>query len=140
MSLFKWDDTYFVNINEIDLQHQNLVVMLNKLAESMADGHGKDALNEILDGLLDYTLSHFQTEEKIFMLINYPETESHKKEHLDFVQQITKFKEELSKRKLGLSIDVLNYLCDWLKIHITKSDKSYAQFIDEQDMHELISK
>jgi len=140
MSLFKWDDTYCVNINEIDLQHQNLVEMLNNLAESMADGQGKGALNEILDGLLNYTLTHFQTEEKILTLIKYPETASHKKEHLDFVQQITKFKEELSKRKLGLSIDVLNYLCDWLKVHITKSDKSYAKFIDEQDMHELISK
>lgn len=39
MSLFKWDDTYFVNINQIDLQHQNLVAMLNNLAESMAGGH-----------------------------------------------------------------------------------------------------
>ena len=124
MSLFKWDDTYFVNIKKIDLQHQNLVAMLNELAESMADGHGKDALNEILDGLLDYTLTHFKTEEKILTLINYPETESHKKEHVDFVQQIASFKDELSMRKLGLSIDVLNYLCDWLKVHITKSDKS----------------
>ena len=48
MVLFEWDDTYSVNVGEIDEQHQKLVGMLNDLHEAMEQGKDKDALQEIL--------------------------------------------------------------------------------------------
>ena len=67
MSLIVWDDSLSVNVTEIDRQHQQLVSMLNDLHNAMKAGHGKEMLRNILSGLINYTDTHFKTEEKYFI-------------------------------------------------------------------------
>ncbi len=135
MPLIQWNDSLGVNIAEIDGQHQRLVQMINDLDDAMRRGKGNDTLGKILNGLIDYTATHFRTEEKYFDRFGYPEADSHKREHSEFVKKVSEFKEGFENGELGLSIQVMNFLCDWLQNHITGADRKYAPFLIEKGLN-----
>lgn len=130
MDLIKWDDSFSVNVAKIDQQHQKLILMINELHDAMKQGKGKEVLGKIVNGLISYTATHFKTEEDYFNQFGYPETDSHKKEHIAFVQKVSEFKDGFEKGKLSLSIEVMNFLSDWLQNHIKGTDKKYSQFFN----------
>lgn len=86
----------------------------------------------IIDRLVDYTRIHFRAEERIFKLIDYPETASHVREHADFVQKISEFQNGFTTGNLGLTVEVMNFLCDWARNLIKNSDKKYAAYIADR--------
>ncbi|MCL7488500.1 MAG: bacteriohemerythrin [Desulfobulbaceae bacterium] len=134
MILIRWDESFFVNIDEIDKQHEKLVGIVNTLAEAMSEGQGKTVLGKIIDELVDYTKIHFRTEERVLKLVDYPELEKHQAEHADFVQKVTDFQKGFDRGQLGLTVEVMNFLCDWVRNHIKKNDKQYALYIDEHGL------
>ena len=134
MALINWNDSFSVNVAKIDQQHQKLVSMINELNDAMKQGKGKDVLGKIINGLISYTANHFKTEEMYFEQFGYSETDSHKKEHSVFVQKVSEFKDGFEKGKLSLSIEVMNFLSDWLQNHIKGTDKKYSQFFNEKGL------
>ena len=134
MVLMQWDSSFSVKVQEIDNQHQQLVKMLNELHDAMKEGKGDYALGKITVELMDYTREHFGTEEKYFDKFDYPETTVHKKEHGKFVQKVSEFKEGLDEGRLGLSIEVITFLVDWLKNHIKGTDMKYSSFFNEKGL------
>ena len=134
MALINWNDSFSVNVAEIDRQHQKLVSMINELNDAMRQGKGNDVLGKIINGLISYAAIHFKTEEKYFDQFRYPETDIHKKEHSAFVERVSDFKNKFEKSSLGLSIEVMNFLSDWLKNHIKASDMRYSKFFNEKGL------
>jgi len=134
MALIKWDDSFSMHVVKIDQQHKTLVSMINELNDAMRQGKGKDVLGKIMNGLISYTATHFKTEEDYFNQFGYPEADSHKKEHIAFVQKVSEFKDGFEKGKLSLSIEVMNFLCDWLQNHIKGTDKKYSQFFNDKGL------
>jgi len=134
MALIQWDSSFSVNVAEIDRQHQKLIQMINELNDAMRQGKGKDALGKIIDGLTAYTGTHFSTEEKYFDQFGYADGDSHKKTHADFVKKVLDVKEKFAKGQLGLTIEIMDFLSDWLNHHIKGSDKKYAPFFNEKGL------
>jgi hemerythrin-like metal-binding protein len=62
----------------------------------------------------------------------YPDYTAHKAVHADLVSHITKFDKEFREGKFGLSIQVMNFLKDWLSKHILETDKKYSQFLNSK--------
>jgi hemerythrin len=129
MALFQWNPTLSVNIAEIDTQHQRLVDLINELNDAMVQGHGKQVLGNIIDGLAAYYITHFTTEEEFFDRYAYPAAAAHKQEHLDFIAKVDEFRQGLDEGRLGLSVSVLHFLGDWLHNHIKGSDMLYGPFL-----------
>lgn len=100
----------------------------------MRQGKGKDVLGKIVKELVGYAVTHFRTEEKYFDQFGYPETDSHKKEHSDFIKKVAEFKNEFETGRVGLSIPVMNFLSDWLQNHIKETDKKYGPFFNEEGL------
>ena len=134
MALIEWNDNLSVNIAEIDKQHRRLVDMINELNDAMKLGKGNAVLGKIINGLIDYTATHFGTEEKYFKTFGYPDAESHKKEHADFVSKVSEFKSGFNKGKLSVSVEVMRFLSQWLQNHIKVIDKKYGPFLNEKGL------
>ncbi len=134
MTLIKWDDSFSVKVAEIDKQHQKLISMINELNDAMKQGKGNDVLGKIINELINYTVFHFSTEEKYFDQFGYPGKASHKNEHAAFVKKVSEFKDKFEKAEVGLSIEVMNFLKDWLKNHIKVIDMKYSQFFNEHGL------
>ena len=108
--------------------------MINELNDAMRSGKGKDALAKIVSGLITYAGTHFKTEERYFDQFGYPDASDHKKEHADFVVKVSEFKDGFTKGKIGLSIEVMNFLSDWLQNHIKGVGKKYGPFFNAKGL------
>ena len=56
---------------------------------------------------------------------------SYKKEHERFVEKIESFIRDYQANKLGLSIELMTFLKDWLTNHIMITDKKYTAVFNE---------
>ena len=129
MQIFPWKEDYLIYVDKIDRQHQRLVEILNNLASAMSQGKGKDVLGETLNELIDYTVYHFSEEEKYFDQINYPGAEKHRKEHQLLIEDVLKFKTSYEAGKVGLTIELMKYLKNWVINHINNIDKEFGRYL-----------
>jgi hemerythrin len=131
MSLFIWSDSYSVHAAGIDAQHKKLFDLINSLHAAMIQGKGKEVLEQILDGLMDYTRVHFADEEKMLEKINYPDLQAHVAEHDAFIRKAYALQTDYRNGKLALTLPVMDFLKGWLINHILKTDKKYMPFVDK---------
>jgi hemerythrin len=134
MTLITWTDSFSVKVSEIDKQHKKLIDMINNLHEAMKEGKSKEVMGDILKSLLSYTETHFKLEEKYFDLYNYPAKENHKAKHKQFIDTVTKFKNDFDSGKTTLSLEVMNFQKDWWTKHINGTDKEYAKFFNDHGL------
>jgi hemerythrin len=131
MPLIQWNPSYSVKVGEIDSQHQKLIVMINELNDAMLKGKGKDILSPIIDGLIAYTQVHFSKEELLFDKYQYPDAAAHKAEHVAFVKKVSDFRDGFRKGQMNLTINIMDFLSDWLVKHICGTDKKYSDFFNK---------
>jgi hemerythrin len=134
MPIVEWSKELSVSVAEIDRQHQRLIQMLNDLSNAMKQGKGAEILGKTIDRLIDYAKTHFAFEEKYFDQFGYPETASHKKVHLDFAKKVSDVKDRFAKGQVSISLEVMDFLSDWLKSHIMGLDKKYGPFFNEKGL------
>lgn len=130
MTLINWEDRYSVKISKFDEQHQKLVGMINQLYEAMKVGKGQLELGKILEDLVDYTRKHFASEEALMLKHGYPNYTQHKASHDRLTQQVIEFKHQYDEGKIGLSVQMMNFLKEWLVNHILDEDKAYSNFFE----------
>jgi hemerythrin len=134
MAYMNWSDDLSVGVSEIDGQHKQLVAQINALHDAMRSGQGKDALEKTLGELAAYTQYHFSAEEQYMQKFGYPGYTPHKKEHDGFVAKVAGFQKDYASGKLGLSIEVMKFLRDWVAGHIKGSDKHYTTCFREHGL------
>ena len=127
--MFEWKDKYSTGIHRIDEQHKGLIEMINKLFAAMQSGAGKDVLDDIFAGLMDYTGQHFLTEELLMSNCSYPELEEHQLLHRKFTEDVLRFEKEYQSGNSGISIQLITFLRNWLDEHICKSDHKYIPYL-----------
>ncbi len=132
MALLTWQDKYSVGIREIDDQHKQLITMINELNDAMLAGKGKDVLMTVLNKLASYCVSQFGTEEKLFATHAYPETADHKDKHHKMTAKVTALIGEVKSGKSTVSIEVMNFLKNWLDKHIMETDKKYGPYLNSK--------
>jgi hemerythrin-like metal-binding protein len=130
--LFPWSDTYSVNIGIIDAQHKNLVNIVNELHQAMTTGKAKQELGKILSVLIKYTQVHFKTEETFMESHRYPDYAYHKSQHEQLAKTVLDFQSKFQKNEVGLTIEVMDFLKDWLGKHILGADKKYTPFLNSK--------
>ena|SRR5271157_3277584 len=132
MAMLNWSDEYSVMVKEMDEQHKKLVGMINDLHEAMKTGKGKDVMEKILKSLVDYTVTHFSSEEKLMQSNDYPGFLAQKSQHEALTKQVLDFQKKYHEGKAVVSVEIMNFLKDWLVNHITGSDKKYGPFLNKK--------
>ncbi|NLK46737.1 MAG: hemerythrin family protein [Treponema sp.] len=127
----EWDDSYLLDVQEIDLQHKKLILIANELYDVAVgdDSSYKVLMPKIIKKLSDYTVYHFSAEEAFMKRYGYADWNIHKIAHDNFVNEITS---QIKKLITGSKDDVLNfykYIVNWILTHIAKTDKIWASFV-----------
>lgn len=129
--LVTWSDTaYSVGVRAIDVQHKKLVGMINGLHKAMRERASGSAMQQLVDELKNYTVEHFKTEEKLFEKYGYPHTAEHKVLHEKFVGQVLEFDSALRSGKAKVTMEIMQFLKDWLIQHIQGEDRRYTSFLN----------
>lgn len=132
---FPWKEEFSVGVREIDMQHQKLVTMINDLFNAMIEKKGQEVLSKIVDGMIDYARTHFATEEAYMLKYHYTGYVAQKAEHDKFVAKAVDLQKRLNDKTLVLSLEVINFLKDWLTNHILVSDKKYGSLFNSKGLH-----
>ncbi|MBI4849351.1 MAG: bacteriohemerythrin [Nitrospirae bacterium] len=132
MPFITWNEEYSVNIKEIDAQHKKLIELINNLFDKMRIGRGKDVIGIILNELVNYTVYHFITEEKLLQEHRYPEYMQHKKLHSDLTKQVKELKDKFDHGDIIVTARTMNFLNRWLIDHIMGEDKKYSPFLNSK--------
>ncbi|QQS35452.1 MAG: bacteriohemerythrin [Ignavibacteriales bacterium] len=134
MALITWSEKYSVNIQSIDTQHKKLAELVNQLHSALAEGKAKEVLSKILSELVSYTKTHFAYEEKLLQQEKFPGYLAHKMEHDSLTQKVLSFQKEFQAGKSAFSVELMNFLKDWLINHIVGSDKKYTQHLKSKNI------
>lgn len=125
MEKIEWLDQYNTGIAEIDTQHQQIVEYLNQLRESRMSGNIQGA-GDVLDGMVDYTLSHFAFEESLMEQVNYPYASAHKSVHDTFIKRVAQFQVRFREGE-NVTEELHALLKRWLINHIQRDDAAYVR-------------
>ncbi|GAP05918.1 hemerythrin-like metal-binding domain [Anaerolinea thermolimosa] len=128
MSLLQWEDRFSVGMDRFDRQHHVLVDLINELHESMREGKGQQELGSILEKLIQYTRVHFASEEEWMVQYQYPGYARHQASHESLTRQVLEFQRQYQDGTIGLSVQMIHFLKEWLVNHILGEDKAYAGF------------
>ncbi len=132
MTLINWNTNYSVGIAEIDDQHKKLIALINDLYDAMRRGNGKAALGRVLADLLDYTIYHFNAEERLFQKYAYPDFEEHKQMHDYLAEKVRQLKNEYEGGSPAITRDAMLFLSNWLNVHILEVDRKYGPFLNDK--------
>jgi hemerythrin len=106
--------------------------LVNRLQTAMATGQGKKAIDPTLSELIEYTVHHFAAEERLMAAAQYPGLDQHKEQHRALTEKVLAFKSEYDAGRAALTIQVLQFLRDWLQTHILQSDRAYGPYVADE--------
>ncbi len=133
-AVFPWHEHFNTGIKSIDQQHQQLVELLNSLANGLMSDEATENAHAF-DELIDYARVHFEEEERLW--IEYfqddPWLIEHQQNHNSFVPELLEIK-KLTQHQPPHSAteEVIHFLIHWLAFHILFDDKRMALAIRTQ--------
>jgi hemerythrin len=123
----QWRPDLETGISVIDNQHRRIVDYINQLEK--ANRTGNRALSQsALDGLVDYTSTHFEFEEELLERSGYSFLGAHQKIHRTFMKRIKSFVAR-SESNEDVTPELLNMLKVWLISHIKGDDQDYVDAV-----------
>ena len=126
MALFAWNPKYSVGVELFDDQHKRLFSLLNQLHDGMHYGHREAILHTVLLELTTYTEEHFAAEEAAMDFHGYPGIAAHRAEHDKLRAEVQSFLKKCEAGELTLNVEIVNFVLNWLTVHIMKTDKEYS--------------
>jgi len=130
-ALVVWTDALSVNDPEIDQQHRQLIDIINSLHAAMVAGKAKQVIGDLTDRWMEYTVRHFQYEEKRMAACGYPDLENHRRQHAKMAQRVRDIKEKANSGQGLVELEARKILKAWLTEHIKGSDKQYVPYLEK---------
>ena len=131
MDRIEWNDSYLLEIPEIDNQHKKLLKIANDLYEVLsneADTY-KVEMSKVLKGLTDYTVYHFSFEEKFMRKYGYVGADAHKLAHDGFIAEVNRQVKNLALDNRNAGLAFYKFMVNWILVHIAKADHVWADFV-----------
>jgi hemerythrin len=136
MPIVQWSETYRVNNELIDAQHQRLFDAINDLYDAVScDNVDSDRIGACVKFLTEATEHHFADEERLMRENNYPLLAKHQAEHKTLLEQLTEFDAMLCRSSIKVrSVDeaLVKFLAgEWLLNHVADADLRYIPYISK---------
>ena len=127
MALLVWQDDLNTGVEVIDHQHMRIVEMLNHLHIAQKSLE-RVAVAEVIDELVDYTMSHFAFEEELMEEAGYPFCAAHKRVHEVFGKRVSDYRIRFQAGE-DIADELRAMLARWLFNHIRGDDQAYAETV-----------
>lgn len=135
-----WRDAMTTGVAGLDADHKHLIGLINAVGDALG-GKNSVTIGKALVELQKYVELHFAREEKVFVALNLPEIEAHRKLHRELTAKVqvldAKFKaaeSDVERQKVGMVLN--NFLQEWLVSHILKEDLKIRPFVSERPRSE----
>jgi hemerythrin len=134
LDFMRWKKEYSVDVIEIDLQHKEIMTLINALI-SHCTGNKKEErkyFDQIIVMAIEQIKKHFDTEIEILDRTKYGKHEEHKNEHDIVLENLKKINNEIKENAIELDLLKMTiYLKDWISDHIESYDKKAKEYFKE---------
>jgi hemerythrin-like metal-binding protein len=131
----EWNDAFSIGISEIDDQHKKFFELLDKSYSLIFQGNSQSALSQLLDELIAYSKYHFAEEEELMRKHNYVNLDQHILKHSNFTNKILSYKIEIIREHKYMSVDIFDFIRNWLLDHILETDIEMGKNIHFKQNH-----
>ena len=128
MAHLNWTPELDTGIPEIDKQHRRIVQYINDLHDARIS-HDREAVGQIIDEAVDYTLSHFAFEEALMVDAGYLYSGPHKRVHELFTKRVMDFRTRFETGE-NVADELHAMLSRWLINHIRADDVGYLDAVN----------
>ena len=135
MKKITWTKELAVGVERFDEQHRAIVDYINMFYDAMASHHEREVVAEILDGLINYTMTHLIEEEVELLKYGFPGYEEHRESHDKFILQVRSYHVRFhasNRFSRVLLLEILALLIEWLQGHIMVVDKKYGEYLSKR--------
>lgn len=130
MKPLEWNDSLSLGIDAIDDEHKRLLDFANTLIAAVKSGE-REKIKKCFHDLREYTVVHFQNEERYMEQIRYPDLSRHKLEHLDLKARVKHYQESLYHCAEIEPKDVQAFIKHWLIDHVIYMDMHIKLYRDK---------
>ena len=132
-TLFEWDDSFLIGIEELDHEHKVLIDDINRLHDELGRQGDKAGIEQCLGDIYARMQAHFALEEHVMKEHKYKIYDEHKREHNKLLDSYTEFMVQLmNDTGVSSSIPVEDDLKYWVIHHIVNSDKRMSLMVQEE--------
>lgn len=121
---FQYTGDCIIGVEQIDVEHQYLFMLMNQLMEAIHGEAGPEGLESYVDRLIEYGEVHFAHEEAYLEETGDVELSRQRRDHKLFLQRMRSLDmmDLATEEKKAILTDTLSYLTKWLYGHILGSD------------------
>jgi hemerythrin-like metal-binding protein len=83
--------------------------------------------------LYDYTIYHFDEEEKLLKSMGFKLSVDHIFQHEEFKKKIADFRQKFSAGRMAVTYEIMNFLRTWLVDHLLGTDREYVEMFTNQE-------
>ena len=132
MEFMEWTEKYSVGNALVDAYHHIFFQMVNEYRGALAQ-QAPPAMEERIAFLVDYTLMHFDSEEKLMERVSYPDVDAHKVQHTLFREKMLELQKRYREDSGAVSAEEVLYLIqDWFSHHILGTDMEFKPFVQDK--------
>ncbi|HYW45766.1 MAG TPA: hemerythrin family protein [Bryobacteraceae bacterium] len=139
VKLFKWNRGHEIYLAEIDAEHRALFQIASEIHQAVLTGAGAERLKPMLDALMACAEGHFAHEERLMRAARYSAYAWHKRQH-DGVR--TRMQQFIGAMEQGEAEDpelLLEYLSDWIKGHMSLTDRMMGAYLRNHERGHAIA-
>jgi len=130
----EWQESMATGIAVIDRQHRYLVDTLKAANDRLLVNNDDILLNQVVNDLLGYAITHFETEEALMQRYDYTtacpeEAETHIAQHRGFSRQVVAFLDKLREGQKVSRTEVLNFINNWFNSHVLGTDQKLGSYL-----------
>lgn len=129
-----WSSALETGVRSIDLQHEELIGIINELDAARIAGSSQTLLDGVIQRLESYIIFHFRTEEAMMSGLRLAEKHAseHLQQHHNFVEQIAAIRAKVEGEYNGSMGELVDFLNTWLYEHILKTDRKLGALLNGQ--------
>lgn len=125
MKYIRWNEELSVDNPIIDEQHKELFRTINEFYTAIAEKKNKLATQKAIEEMENYIKTHFTSEEIMMKNAGYEGLNQHLNEHQFYIEKVQDLRERYEQGRLILSLEVTNFIKDWITNHIMVTDQKY---------------
>ena len=122
MSLLKWKTNYSLGIESVDMEHREMIEMINQVYSNLDENTDAQEVERVLEDIYAGIASHFALEERHMREANYEEYVEHKDQHEDLLDQIRDLMDDYDVDPATGRETLQKNLSDWFGNHFATFD------------------
>jgi len=139
MRTFEWNETYAVDIPDIDDEHQKLFRLCDVLERAMMAGAALSEVQSIVDDVVIRAAEHFCHEERAMRASGYPHYAWHQRQHHTAGSRIRVLERRVWRGNRDAALELLDFLSGWLNDHIRLADRMLGAYLRNRE-RELLTR